>query len=152
MIRLRRQSLKSEKNEMNEKKIIIETERLILRRFRGEDLQDLYEYLSDETAVRFEPYRPMNMDEVKNELDMRIATDEMIAVELKSVHKFIGNVFLGKRDCDALELGYVFNRYFWGAGVCTGKLCRADLQGFLAGSAQNLCGVRSVQHGVVETA
>ena len=56
MIRLRRQSLKSEKNEMNDKKIIIETERLILRRFRGEDLQDLYEYLSDETAVRIQLY------------------------------------------------------------------------------------------------
>ena len=38
-----------------------ETERLILRRYRKEDLLDLYEYLSDEEVVRFEPYRPMDM-------------------------------------------------------------------------------------------
>ncbi|WP_308511259.1 hypothetical protein [uncultured Treponema sp.] len=25
----------------------------------------------------------------------------------------IGNVFLGKRDCDPLELGYVLSRKFW---------------------------------------
>ena len=42
-------------------KMIIETDRLILRRFCKEDLQDLYEYLSDEETVRFEPYHPMDM-------------------------------------------------------------------------------------------
>ena len=41
----------------------IETERLILRRFCEADLQDLYEYLSDEDVVKFEPYRPMNLEE-----------------------------------------------------------------------------------------
>ena len=30
-----------------EKTIILETERLILRRYTAEDLEDLYEYLSD---------------------------------------------------------------------------------------------------------
>ncbi len=33
----------------------------------------------------------------------------MIAVELKSNQKMIGNVYLGKRDFEALELGYVFH-------------------------------------------
>ena len=37
--------------------MILETERLILRRYREDDLQDLYEYLSDETVVKYEPYR-----------------------------------------------------------------------------------------------
>ena len=35
---------------MAEKKVITETDRLILRRYCKEDLQDLYEYLSDEEA------------------------------------------------------------------------------------------------------
>ena len=73
---------------------ITETNRLILRRYCKEDLQDLYEYLSDETVVRFEPYKPMDMNAVKDHLDWRISSDEMIAVELKSNHKLIGNVFL----------------------------------------------------------
>ena len=37
--------------------MLLERERLILRRYREEDLQDLYEYLSDETVVKYEPYR-----------------------------------------------------------------------------------------------
>ena len=73
---------------MTEKKTIVETGRLVLRRYCREDLQDLYEYLSDETVVKFEPYKPMDMNEVKDNLDWRISTDEMIAVELKSNYKF----------------------------------------------------------------
>ena len=37
--------------------MLLERERLILRRYREEDLQDLYEYRSDETVVKYEPYR-----------------------------------------------------------------------------------------------
>ena len=65
---------------MTEMKTITETNRLVLRRYCKEDLQDLYEYLSDETVVRFEPYKPMDMNEVKDHLDWRISSDEMIAV------------------------------------------------------------------------
>lgn len=43
----------------------IETERLILRSFYKENLQDLHEYLSDEEVVRYEPYRPMTLQETE---------------------------------------------------------------------------------------
>ena len=43
----------------------IETERLILRRYTIDDLQDLFEYLSDEKVVKYEPYKPMNIEEAK---------------------------------------------------------------------------------------
>jgi RimJ/RimL family protein N-acetyltransferase len=97
-------------------KIILETKRLILRRFQKSDLQDLYEYLSDSEVLAFEPYKPMTISEVEENLDWRISTEEMIAVELKSNHKMIGNVYLGKREFDALEIGYVFNQEYWGKG------------------------------------
>lgn len=96
------------------KKIIAETQRLILRRYEEEDLEDLYEYLSNPKVVEFEPYKPMTMDEVRGNLDWRISTDEMIAVELKANGRMIGNVYLGKRDFESLEIGYVFNSDFWG--------------------------------------
>lgn len=38
----------------------------------------------------------------------------MIAVALKRSHKMIGNVYLGKREFEALEIGFVFNRHYWG--------------------------------------
>ncbi len=94
----------------------IETDRLILRRYYEKDLEDLYEYLSDADVVQYEPYKPMDMEEVKGNLEWRISTDEMIAVELKSNGKMIGNVYLGKRDFEALEIGYVFNKKYWGQG------------------------------------
>ena len=53
---------------------------------------------------------------VKSELDCRISNEEMIAVELKSNLKMIGNVYLGKRDCNSLEFGYLFKRKFWVQG------------------------------------
>ncbi|MGE5559585.1 MAG: GNAT family N-acetyltransferase [Chloroflexota bacterium] len=34
----------------------LETDRLVLRRFRPDDWRDLHEYLSDELVVRYEPY------------------------------------------------------------------------------------------------
>ena len=96
--------------------MIWETERLILRRHRKEDLQDLYEYLSDPEVVTYEPYLPMDMDQAVEELAYRIESDEMVAVELKQTHKLIGNVYLGKREFETLELGYVFNKAYWGRG------------------------------------
>lgn len=96
--------------------IIAETENLVLRRYKKSDLNDLYEYLSDADVVKFEPYKPMSISEVESNLEWRISTDEMIAVELKSNHKMIGNVYLGKRDFETLEIGYVFHKEYWGQG------------------------------------
>lgn len=112
---------------MSEKKIILETDRLILRRYCKEDLQDLYEYLSDEEVVMHEPYKPMNMTEVQENLEWRISTDEMIAVELKNNKKMIGNVYLGKREFEALEIGFVFNKEYWGNGYAK-ESCAALIQ------------------------
>ena len=96
--------------------LIAETARLRLRRYRESDLMDLYEYLSDPKVVEHEPYLPMTLEEVRENLTWRISTDEMIAVEEKATGKMIGNVYLGKREFDALELGYVFNANYWCRG------------------------------------
>ena len=118
---------------MSERNIILETERLILRRYCKDDLQDLYEYLSDEEVVKYEPYKPMSIEEVKNNLEWRISADEMIAAELKSNKKMIGNIYLGKRDIDSLEIGYVFNRKHWGKGYaresCSALIKKAFSEG-----------------------
>lgn len=112
---------------MESKTIIAETERLILRRYKEDDLQDLFEYLSDMKVVEYEPYKPMTIDETKENLEWRVGTDEMIAVELKSSRKMIGNVYIGKRDFEALEIGYVFNRNYWGNGYAA-ESCKALME------------------------
>ena len=112
---------------MDHKTIIAETERLILRRYIKEDLQDLFEYLSDKETVKYEPYKPLSFDETVENLQWRIGTDEMTAVELKNSHKMIGNVYMGKRDFDAMEIGFVFNRNYWGNGYAA-ESCKALIQ------------------------
>ena len=99
---------------MGNKIIIAESERLILRRYKKEDIQDLFEYLSDQEVVKYEPYKPLTFEETEENLKWRISTEEMIAVELENSHKMIGNVYMGKRDFEALEIGFVFNRNYWG--------------------------------------
>lgn len=115
----------------------METERLILRRFSKEDLQDLHEYLSDEEVVRYEPYKPMTLQEVEENLNWRISTDEMVAVVLKDSGKLIGNVYLGKREFASIEIGYVFNRNFWGQGYAK-EACEALIQKAFAEGAHRI--------------
>ena len=107
--------------------MIAETERLILRRYTERDFDDLFEYLSDAEVVKFEPYKAMTAEETRENLKWRIETDEMIAVELKENHKMIGNIYLGKRDFNSREIGFVFNRNFWGNGYAK-ESCRAIIE------------------------
>ena len=61
----------------------------------------------------------MNLEETKENLEWRMSTDEMIAVEEKTTHKMIGNVYLGKREFESLEIGYVFHQNYWGKGFAS---------------------------------
>lgn len=97
---------------MNDDIIFTETDRLILRRFKKSDLNDFYEYVSDPDTVKYEPYPPMSMNEAAASLDIMIDSDEMIAAELKSEHKLIGSLYLGKREFETAELGYLFNKSY----------------------------------------
>ena len=119
---------------MESKTILATTKRLILRRYKKEDLQDLFEYLSDKKVVEFEPYKPMSLDEAKENLKWRISTDEMIAIELKSSHKMIGNIYMGRREFDALEIGYVLNRNYWENGYAKESCQTLIQQAFLNGT------------------
>ncbi|MDE5937635.1 MAG: GNAT family N-acetyltransferase [Lachnospiraceae bacterium] len=112
---------------MDSKGTIVETERLILRRYTESDLQDLFAYLSDAEVVKYEPYKPMSLEETKENLTWRIGTEEMIAVESKENHKMIGNVYMGKREFETVEMGYVFNRKYWRNGYAA-ESCEALIQ------------------------
>ncbi|MBP1042868.1 GNAT family N-acetyltransferase [Vagococcus sp. BWB3-3] len=97
----------------------METEELIVRRFQPEDWQDLYEYLSDEEVVKFEPYGVMTELECQRETNRRVTDPSFWAVYLKNCHKVIGNIYFAKEDFLTWELGYVFNSHFQGKGFAT---------------------------------
>lgn len=94
----------------------METERLIIRNFSPDDWQDLYEYLSQEEVVRYEPYDVYTEEDSKQEAVRRANDDSFWAVCLKDRGKLIGNIYLFKQDFDAWELGYVFNMKYHSKG------------------------------------
>lgn len=97
----------------------IETSRLIIRKFNIDDWRDLYEYLSDEEVVFFEPYDIYTEEACREEESYRANNDSFWAVCLKDSGKVIGNLYLEKQDFNTWELGYVFNKKFQKQGFAT---------------------------------
>lgn len=97
----------------------IVSERLIIRKFKMDDAQDLYEYLSDEQVVKFEPYEVFSKEQAIEETEKRMNNDSFYAVCLRENNKLIGNLYLKPDDNNEFELGYVFNRNYQGFGYAT---------------------------------
>lgn len=82
---------------------LLETERLIIRRFRKEDTENLYEYLSKEEVVKYEPYKPFTLEQAKGEAARRAGDENFYAVTLKN-GKLIGNLYLAKGEFETWSL------------------------------------------------
>ncbi len=88
----------------------IKTARLLLRRFRASDYDDLFEFLSQLEQDEFEGYPGITYENGKEHLKSRLDSDEFYAVELISSGKVIGNIYCGARDFAAKEVGYIINK------------------------------------------
>ena len=104
--------------------IHIETPRLILRPWKESDLQDFYEYASVDGVGQMAGWLPhKSMEESKMILDMFIAEQKTLALELKENGKVIGSVGLEAIDfTDAgkmkgREIGYALSKKYWGKGI-----------------------------------
>lgn len=97
----------------------METDRLIIRRFKPEDWEDLYEYLSQEEVVKYEPYPVHTAEESREEAKRRVTDNSFWAVCLKETGKLIGNIYLAPGAFDTWELGYVFNENHQKKGYAT---------------------------------
>ena len=114
---------------------LIVTPRLLIRDFMPQDDEELYEYLSDPEVTRFEPYAPFSREKARFEARARALNGSFRAVALidpevpghlraPGVHecepmrlgRLIGNLYVEPGPFDSYELGYVFNRAFWGHG------------------------------------
>lgn len=107
----------------------LETDRLLLRRFTGDDWQDLYEYLSQQSVVKYEPYDVYTEDKCRQEAVSRAQNDAFWAVCLKGNSKLIGNVYFQQQEPERVltwEIGYVFNPSYYGKGYAT-ESCRRIL-------------------------
>jgi RimJ/RimL family protein N-acetyltransferase len=108
----------------------METERLILRRFSNEDWKDLYEYLSQEQVVQYEPYNIFSEEECREEAEKRAEQECFWAVCLKENGKLIGNLYFSQQEPKEYltwEIGYVFNPLYSGKGYAT-ESCKKILE------------------------
>ena len=99
--------------------MMIETERLLIRRFTPDDWPDLFEYLSQEAVVKYEPYDVFTEEASRSEAVKRSEDKAFWAVCLQDGGKLIGNLYLSERRPGLWELGYVFNEHCQGNGYAT---------------------------------
>jgi RimJ/RimL family protein N-acetyltransferase len=92
---------------------MLSTERLIIRPFLESDYQDLYEYLSLPETYRFEPGKPITLNEAKKFCKKRAKGTNFWAAILKNNQK------LGPKFLLAWEIGYIFNPTFQNQGYAT---------------------------------
>lgn len=97
----------------------IETDYLIIRNFELKDEKDLREYMLQRIDSEFEGYPDFKKEKSKEEIKFRAESDEFFAIELKETHKVIGNIYLGKREFNNRELGYVLNENYQNKGYGT---------------------------------
>lgn len=90
----------------------IETKRLVIRNFEPRDKEDLGEYMLQRVNKKFEGYPEFTLDKLDGELERRCSSEEFFAIELKEEGKVIGNIYLGKRDFNTRELGFVLNENY----------------------------------------
>ena len=104
----------------------IETDRLILRRFRSEDAEDMYaNWASDPEVTRFLTWPThSSVDVTKAILSDWIPRYEdggyfNWAMEYKDTGKVIGNISVVRliESIDAGEMGYCMSRAYWGQGL-----------------------------------
>lgn len=101
---------------------LLNTKRLRIRYFTKNDYHDLFEYLSDENTYKYEPGKPINIDESKKLCAERAKNKIFWAVVLKSENKLIGHIYLNitePKELGTYELGYIFNQKYHGKGYAT---------------------------------
>lgn len=106
----------------------LETERLMLRKFTFDDIDDMYSIYSDESVNKFLPWFPFAskaetekylreniMPQYENQFSCRYC------VELKETGKVIGYVSLGCIDLKnrSGDLGYGLMKEYWNRGIIT---------------------------------
>lgn len=96
-------------------RLVLETERLTLRRVRREDADAFFEEFSDVYSCAMddgsEPYSEMS-DEFYDIIDMLVRRETQYTIVLKKTGEVVGSVRLWEEDgraVDAMELGYWIN-------------------------------------------
>lgn len=111
--------------------ITIETERLILRKFKLSDAENMYKnWASDEEVNKFLTWPAhKNVEVSRSVIDTWIeeyTSDKNYqwCIELKNIGEAIGSIAVVnyKEDIEAVEIGYCIGRKYWNQGITSEAL------------------------------
>ena len=106
----------------------VESKRLMIRNFSIEDVNDVYEFMSDPAMARFEMHPAMSWDEtvgyIKKFAFVALSKEESwaeYAIELKAAYRVIGGLSAKYIDPDfsQVEIGYRVHPEFQNQGFAT---------------------------------
>ena len=78
--------------------LTMDTNRLVIRNFVAEDWKDLYEYLSKQEVLKYEPEDANTEKECKLKSIERSKQDSFLAVCLRSTGKMIGHLYFNQNE------------------------------------------------------
>jgi [ribosomal protein S5]-alanine N-acetyltransferase len=109
--------------------MILDTNRTILRRFEEKDLEDLYEYCSQEGVGEMAGWKHhSNLLTSKDLLHRNIENSSIFAIENKEDRKVIGHIAVNIDSVsgreDTKELGFAINRDYQNQGIMTEVIYR----------------------------
>lgn len=102
----------------------LESERLILRRFRADDLVPFLAYLNDPLVARYQSWESYTEQQARETIEKQkdLSPGEpgqwfIFALELKETRKLIGHVALKMLDDQQAEIGFTMGRESQGKGL-----------------------------------
>lgn len=102
----------------------ITTNKILLRNFEKEDLEDLYDYSSQNGVGEFAGWpHHESLEQSAKVLNEFIQNENQLAIVYRENEKVIGHIGIHKDSennrPDTKELGYVLNRDYWNRGIMT---------------------------------
>ena len=113
----------------------LETDRLILRPWKMDDLEDFFDYASIEGLGQMAGWLPhKTIADSRIILDMFIRGRRVFAIELKETGKVVGTIGYMSYNADnaTVEVGYSLAREQWGKGLMTEALTAVITETFRA--------------------
>lgn len=119
--------------------INLQTPRLILREYKPEDLAGVHEYACDPETVKFMTWGPNEIADTENFIQLAISQQIVtprlnyhFTVILEKQGYIIGGCGIHIRNPiqNTAEIGYCFNKKFWGNGYATETVNRLLRFGF----------------------
>jgi ribosomal-protein-alanine N-acetyltransferase len=101
-----------------------ETNRLLIREFIPEDVERVHEYASDPAVARFMIWGPNTLEDTQSYVQLTLEMQQEnprrgfeYAVVLKETNLLVGGCGLHISGQGQGEIGYCFNRSYWGQGI-----------------------------------